>query len=258
MLFTEVMFVGVSLSAGKHLLQYAVLNNRLKIQALEEGDMESVLALIAGLEAPMVAIGAPQAPNQGLMTKSRVRRRYNLRPEGKTWANWRVCEYELRQRNIRLYNTPKKKSEAPTWVQHGFDLYKRLGEIDFKISESNRPLKPRELLEVQSHACYTVLLERRPFLKKTLEGRAQRQLILHLEGLAIPDPMPSISSIQQDHLLSGHLPLEELHSSRELDALVNAYTAYLAAVKPERVSQVGDSDEGLIFLPTMSLKSFYI
>jgi hypothetical protein len=36
-----------------------------------------------------------------------------------------------------------------------------------------------------------------------------------------------------------------------------AYTAYLVGLKPGRVSQVGDRDEGLITVPVGELKPFY-
>ena len=68
----------------------------------------------------MVAVDAPQSPNQGLMLRAEVRRRFNLRPGSRTWGQWKVCEYELRRRNIRLYNTPGKEKDAPAWMRKGF------------------------------------------------------------------------------------------------------------------------------------------
>jgi hypothetical protein len=38
---------------------------------------------------------------------------------------------------------------------------------------------------------------------------------------------------------------------------VAAFTAHLVGAKPERVSQVGDRDEGLITLPSAEVKDFY-
>jgi hypothetical protein len=230
----------------------------LKAQAMEATDLEGMLAFIAGLESAVVAISSPQGPNKGQMKRPEIRRRFNLRPDAETWSNWRVGEYELRRRNIRMYNTPSRKSDAPGWVQQGYDLYRRLAEMDFDYIQPKVAVQPRGMFEVLPHACYTVLLERRPFLKHTLEGRLQRQLVLYLEGVSVPNPIEILEAFGQDHLLSGHLPIESLHSAEELDTLVAAYTAYLAVTNPERISQVGDPKEGWIFLPTAGLRDFYI
>jgi hypothetical protein len=258
MLFTQAMFVGISPTAGKRPISYAVLDGDLKVQALDATDMEGMLALIAGLEMPMVAIGSPQGPNRGLLARDEVRRRFNLRPGGRTWTKWRVCEYELRRRNIRMYNTPDRREDAPGWIKKGFTLYRRLGQLGFRHMQPEEPPHQRQMLEVLPHACYTVLLERRPFLKNTLEGRMQRQLVLYLEGLSVPNPVRTLEEITRHHLLSGHLPLEGLHGAEELDVLVSAYTAYLAVSNPERIRYVGDREEGWIFLPTADLRDFYV
>jgi hypothetical protein len=258
MLFTEAMFVGIGPTAGKRPIQYAVLDADLKIQVLDATDFEGVLAIVAGLDSPIVAIGSPQGPNKGLMTRSDVRRRYNLRPDGRTWSKWRVCEYELRKRNIRMYNTPDRREDAPRWIQNGYALYRRLNKMGFRHLQPNDPIHSPAVFEVLPHACYSVLLERRPFLKNTLEGRLQRQLVLYLEGIVLPNPIRTLEEITRHHLLSGHLPLEGLHTPEELDALVSAYTAYLGMTNPERLSHVGDREEGWIFLPTSDLREFYV
>jgi predicted RNase H-like nuclease len=90
-----------------------------------------------------------------------------------------------------------------------------------------------------------------------LEGRLQRQLVLYLEGLDLANPMHALEEITRHNLLMGHLPLERLRGHEELDALMAAYIAYLAATQPERVQQVGDPQEGLISVPAAGLKDFY-
>jgi hypothetical protein len=257
MLFTSAMFVGIGPTTSRRPLQYAIINEDLEIQGIDSGDMETVLAIIASLDSPLVAIGAPQGPNRDLLKSPEVRKRYNLRAEGRTWTKWRVCEYELRRRNIRVYNTPDRREIAPKWVQSGFALYRRLMGMGFRFLDPNEPLQPRQLLEVQPHASYTVLLERRPFLRNTLEGRLQRQLVLYLEGADVPNPILTLEEITRHHLLSGHLPLEGLHNPEELDALVSAFTAYLVMKRPDRISYVGEHEEGLITLPAAEIKAFY-
>lgn len=250
-------FIGIDPTAGDRPIHYAALDEDLRPVALGSGDAETVLAYVAGFESSVVAVDAPQSPNQGLMLKADVRRRYDLRPGGRTWGQWKVCEYELRRRNIRLYNTPAREADAPRWIQAGFRLYRRLASLGFRFFETGGRLMTRTVIEVHPHACYTVLLGRRPFLKDTLEGRLQRQLVLYMEGVDLPDPMAALEEVTRHHLLNSQLVLDGLHGHDALDALAAAYTAYLVGVKPERVRQVGDPDEGLITLPAAEIRDFY-
>lgn len=258
MLFDQDVYVGIDPTAGDRPMHFAVLDGSLKLVALSQGDVETVLAFVGGLERAAVAIDAPQSPNQGLMLRPEFRRRFNLQPGGRTWGQWKVCEYEMRRRNIRLYNTPRKEEDAPRWMQMGFSLYRRLLGLGYRLFIDGEPTPERSLLEVHPHACFAVMLGRRPFLKQTLEGRLQRQLLLYLEGLDIVNPMNVLEEITRHHLLNGNLPLDGLYDHDQLDALVSAFTAYLVAHKPERVLQVGEREEGYITLPTERLEDFYV
>jgi len=257
MLFDDAAFIGIDPTAGDRPLHYAALDADLRLVALRQGTAEEALAFVAGWERAVVAVDAPQSPNRGLMLRPEVRRRFNLDPDSATWGRWKVCEYELRRRNIRLYNTPEDEAQAPRWMRTGFLLYRRLKALGFRFFHPGEDPGPRVMLEVHPHACYAALLGRRPFLKQTLEGRLQRQLVLYLQGLDIPDPLKTLEEITRHHLLSGELPLHGLLAHDELDALVAAYTAYLVGLKPERTSQVGDRQEGCITLPAAQLKDFY-
>lgn len=257
MFFTDVVYVGVDPSAGSRPLRYAALDHELRLVALDEVDLEQLFAFIGSLDRALIAIDAPQAPNKSLLSRPAMRERYNLRPGGDTWQAWRVCEYELRSRNIRLYNTPQDPQEAPGWVRSGFDLFRRLEKMGFRKYIQGEEPHERLLIEARSHAGYTVLLERRPFSKETLEGRLQRQLILYLEGINLDNPMHALEEITRHHLLTGHLPLERLHTPGALDAMMAALTGYLVGRHPERISQVGEREEGLITLPAAELKDLY-
>ena len=257
MLFTEALFIGIDPTAGSRPMQYAALDRKLRLVALDEAEMEGVLAFIGSLDSAVVGIDAPQSPNHGLMGHADVRRRYNLRPGGSTWSDWRVCEYELRQRNIRLYGTPGEAQEAKGWVKTGFDLFQRLQGSGFRPTILGEPPAKRSLLEARSHVGYTVLLERRPFLKRTMEGRLQRQLVLHSLAVDVPDPMRVFEEITRYKVLQGQLPLEELYEVEELEALMAAYLAWKATVEPHEVTLVGDPREGEIVLPAVELKPKY-
>lgn len=257
MLFLDAAYVGVDPAAPGRPIRYAALDRDLHLVRNDCDGFEDVLSYLAGLESAVVAIAAPQGPNLGLMAQPSVRTRYNLQPDGSTWRDWRVAEYELRRRNIRLYNTPSDPKAAPGWVRTGFEFFKRLSAMGYRNYKLGEKPHPHLMVEVQAHACYSALLERIPFLKGTLEGRMQRQLKLYLEGIDLPNPMDAIEEITRHHLLSGHLPLEGLLESQELEALAAAYTAYLVAVRTDDVSQVGDPGEGMITLPATALKDTY-
>jgi predicted nuclease with RNAse H fold len=257
MLFADAVYVGISPSAGVRPMHYAAMDADLHILALDHGDLEHVLAFVAGHEKAIVAVNAPQAPNRRLMMDPEIRRKYNLRPGRETWGKWRVCEFELRRSNIRLYNTPDTEGAARRWMQNGFKLFRRLADIGYRKFVLEDDLAPHTVLEVQPHAAFTALLGVRPFLKRTLEGRMQRQLVLYLEGIDVPNPLHALEEITQHHLLSGHLPLADLYEQEQLDALVAAYTAHLVGDDPERIIQIGDAGEGLITLPVEEIKDFY-
>jgi hypothetical protein len=166
-----------------------------------------------------------------------------------------LAEYELRRRNIRLYRTPTENRLAPAWMRQGMQLHARLHALGFAALAAD--LAERTVLEVIPHACYTTLLRRRPFAKQSLEGRMQRQLVLHMEGVDLPNPLEALEEITRYHLLSGQLPLADLYSHQALDALMAAFTAYLSANHPERTLRVGEPDEGLITLPVPALLDRY-
>jgi len=253
----EGVYLGIDTTAGRRPFHFAAVDADLKLVARGEGDLDDVTRQAVTLRASVVAVDAPQSPNKGLMRKPEFRRHYDLPRADKRWGQWKVCEYELRKRSIRLYNTPDRAEDAPRWMRQGFTLYAKLAALGYAFFLKDAPITPRLVLEVHPHACFTVLLGRRPFLKTTLEGRLQRQLVLYLQGLDIPNPMHALEEITRHHLLSGELPLRGLFSHDELDALAAAFTAYLVGMKPAMICQVGDPDEGLITLPVPRLEEFY-
>jgi len=241
-------FIGLDPTAGKRPIHYAVLDRDLKIVAQNASKFDEVIDVITGYPSAVVAIDAPQSPNQGLMADPARRQQLGLAPNGKGWANCKVCEYQMRQHGIGLYLTPGDAASAPSWMQMGFRLCESLRAEGFQMYGSGLGAE-RIMLEVHPHGCFTVLLGHRPVRKDTLEGRLQRQIVLYDEGLDIPDPMNAVEEITRHHLREGTLSFPGLCTHDELDALVAAYTACLAARDPARVTLVGDPDEGQIILP---------
>lgn len=255
MLFKDTIFIGIDPPSGEQSLTYAALDQELNLVAIGRGDISAVSAFVGGQKGAYVGVNAPRRLNQGRMKKDAVRDQLMPQPKPGRWTGFRVAEYLLFQRNIRLPKTPEKAGDCPGWMRTGFSLYKRLeglGYQDFPAGDHQG-----QLLEVYPHACYTVLLKRIPFLKKTLEGRIQRQLVLHSLSVAVPDPMRVFEEITRYKLMQGQLPLDGLFSVEELEALMAAYTAWKAARHPDEITRVGDPAEGEIILPSRDLKKKY-
>ena len=70
--------------------------------------------------------------------------------------------------------------------------------------------------------------------------------------------MRVFEEITRYRLLQGILPLDNLYSAGELDALVAAFTAWVAATSPEGVTVLGAPEEGQIVLPSAELQSRYM
>ena len=255
MLFNETTFIGIDPTAGKRPMAYAALDRDLRPLALGEGDIRAVTAFVGGQQAAYVAINAPSKPNQGLMKRPEVREKLNPIPHPGRWEGFRVAEYLLYQRKIRIPRTRARAQNCPVWMQVGFELYKRLAGLGYQPYLT--PEAPCQVMEVYPHAAFTVLLNSCPFPKNSLEGRLQRQLLLHNQGLYIPDPMRVFEEITRYRLLQGILPLDDLYSVRELDALVAAFTAWVAATSPEGVSILGNPQEGQVVLPSAELQPRY-
>ncbi len=244
-------FIGIDPTAGRRPMSFAVLNDDLDLLQRGSGDLDAVLEVVRAHPSAVVAVDAPQSPNAGLMQQPARRKSYGLPPKSSRWANFKVCEYELRRRGIKLYNTPSEIEEAPRWMQLGFQLYAALRAQGYQAYRPGSAMS-KQYLEVHPHATYAVLLGHLPMRKDMLEGRMQRQLVLYREKVDVPNPLQVLEEITGHHLLEGHLTLSTLYTHDELDALASAYTAHRAFRQPELVTCVGDGTEGEIVLPVSS------
>ncbi|OGO27981.1 MAG: hypothetical protein A2Z16_00640 [Chloroflexi bacterium RBG_16_54_18] len=255
MFFTNTTFLGIDPTAGRRPFIYAALGEDLHLLALGQGEMEEVLAFVAGQRQAVVAVCAPRRPNQRIMERPDVREQLSPPPRPGRWINFRLAEYLLRRHNISSPKTPRVEKECPNWMRMGFKLHRRLEGLGYEIYPHEN--SPRQLLEVYPHASYTALLGVSPFPKNTLEGRLQRQLVLYEQKINVPDPMRFFEEVTRHRLLRGILPGEGLYETGELDALVAAYTAVKAVLHPEQVTRLGHPEEGQIILPVAELKSKY-
>lgn len=255
MLFTRTTFLGIDPTAGQRPFSYAALDNDLRLLAVGRGSLNDVLAFAAGQRQAIVAVNAPSRPNQGLLAREEVRQNLNPQPRPGRWTGFRLAEYLLRQHNIATPQTPAQEEACPNWMQMGFTVHRRLVEMGYHPYPS--PEASRQCLEVYPHGCFTVLLGQAPLPKNSLEGRLQRQMVLYDQKVNLPDPMRFFEEITRHRLLKGILPTENLYEPDELDALVAAYTAWVACLNPEQISLLGDPEEGQVALPVAELKTRY-
>lgn len=248
----DLISVGVDTASGIK-LTYVVLDQDLKPAKYAEGDIEELVAFLLDYKGAYVAINAPSHVSTGV-----VRKRLQATHPGVRvlrGAEIRAAEYDLRERGLALSATPSNTSLCPPWVQLGIALYQALKEHGFKPFPHEDAAY--QTLETHPHAAFAALLGCLPLAKPTLEGRLQRALLLFERGVRIRDPMSFLEEITRHHLLHGVLPLNLLPSPQHLDALVAAYTAWIAANKPTDTIAVGAAAEGSIVLPVAQLQDHY-
>jgi hypothetical protein len=248
MLFERSTFIGIDPSAGEKPFVYAALDGELNLLALGQGKMEEVLAFTAGQQQAVVAVCAPRQPNTGVMARPEIRQGLTPSPRPGRWIDFRLADFMLRQRGISIPQTPADESACSNWMRMGFTLHRRLEAQGYQLYPAEEAAC--QVLEVYPFASYTSLLGGvLPFPKNSLEGRVQRQLVLYESKLDISDPMEFFEEITRHRLLKSQLPTQHLYSAAELDALVAAYNAWLAALYPSKVEILGDREEGQVVLP---------
>ena len=253
MLNSETIFLGIDPTSGRNTFTYAALDKDLGLRTLADADLGNLMDYIRGFEQVVLAINAPSGINRGLVRqkmKREVGGSHKIRG-----ADMRLAEFELRERGISVSGTPGNIGMCSGWVQSGFDLYQNLLQSGFrKYPQNDRSL---QVLETHPHACFTVMAGCLPLPKPSLEGKLQRQLLLHDHGVQIRDPMDFFEEVTRYKMAQGIWPTELLYLPEQLDALVAGYSAWMAINKPDQISMVGDEREGMIFLPESSLKDKY-
>jgi len=267
MFFIDTTFIGIDIPSLKRPLTYAALDAEQNLVALGQGSPDDVLAFVMGLNKAFVAVNNPRRENQGIMAQEEYRAGLHTRPKPGRWDRWRVAEYELRLRRIKVHRTPRSASKAPGWMQIGFSIFKALQAAGFRDFVPPAETTPGEVgspaatandqtfIETYPHAAFTTLLKCLPFSKTGLEGRIQRQLVLYVNGVNLPNPMQVFEEITRHRILNSELVLDDLLEPTQLDALVAAYTAWSAA-KGE-YTLIGHPEEGQVVLPVRELLPHY-
>lgn len=254
MLFTDSAFIGIDSTSSHKSFTYAALDKDLNLLTLTDGAMEDVAAFVAGQRSAVVAVNAPAGVNRGLV-REKMKSAILTPHKNIRGAEFRLAEHELRERGIFVSGTPASAALSPAWIQMGFDLYRRLTKLGFtKYPDMESKY---QVLETHPHACFCVMIGQSLLSKPSLEGRLQRQLILYERGLKIKDPMEFFEEITRYKMVKGAWPMELLYPPEHLDALVAAYTAWVAVCKPEQSVSVGNAKEGFLVLPVGELKEKY-
>jgi hypothetical protein len=234
-------FIGIEPASGRRPFTLAALDADLNLLALGAASPDEALAYAAGQEAAVIGVNAPARPSRGLAGSGR-------------WHDRRAAEYELHRLGITPPRTPRDAADAPSWMQRGFALFAALENLGFGAPPAAPSAEPaRCTLETHPPGAFTSLLGVVPFPRNSLEGRIQRQLVLYLNQVNVPNPMGIFEEITRHRLLKGILPLEELHTPAELDALAAAFTARFAAENPASILRLGDTAEGQVFLPVRAM-----
>ncbi len=264
MLLDTHLFVGIDPCGGRKPFTWAALEKDGRLAALQEGELEDVLAFLTGLPSVLAAVNAPPRPSQGLVRRGNFDAplpSFRVRGRG---LEMRLAEQLLYERGINVALTPSRRELCSTWVQWGFELYHRLDALGFQPDLASPPpgVSPapearQTWIETQPHAVFCALLGQSPLPRPTIEGRLQRQLVLYEQGLEIRDPMDYFEEVTRHKLLKGLLPLGQVYTPEQLDALAAACTAWMFFRHPERACRLGDPNEGQIVLPVAELKARY-
>jgi hypothetical protein len=240
-------FLGVHVAAESKPFVYAVLDQKLRVLALEQGYLEELLAYASSETAMAVGINAPRHPNCGLMNQDRIRQAYAPVPPSGRWVNVRKIEYDLHRLGLRIHRTASTVEQCHDWMQAGFFLYKEIEELGSHAFGDGG--EGRLLFETHGEAGFWSLLGQHLKDGTQLEGCIQRQLMLLEEGLQIPDPMEAFEEITRHRLLHGQFPFEDVFTLPQLNALLAAYTAWLAYQIPGRIQCMGDPEESELLFP---------
>ena len=228
---------------------YAALDSDRELLALGHGDQDEVLAYFGGQAAAYIAINTPSKPNTGAARQAALQGLGLLTDQPDQTLNLRLCEHSLQALGLKITPTPDTVTACAGWMRKGFSLYQGLEAFGYQTyPQANCP---HQLLETQSEAVFWRLLKHIAPLPNSLEGRLQRQLILHSIEMPVPDAMEFFFEITRFKLMQGELPDQDIHTYEELNALAAAHIAWQAGHAPASLELFGDPDEGQIALPVL-------
>ncbi len=241
---TPTAYIGLEPSTPGRALTWAVLDGERNLLALSQGGLDDAMAFISGFPLAVAAVNAPSH-----LVHASARKR----PAAP--AEMRALERDLRQRGMIVPKTPASEELCAPRVHAGLEIYRHLEQLGFRAFPAEESLL---WLETNPHAGFCALLGQVPLPRRTLEGRLQRQVALYdVAELQVSDPMDFFEEITRHRLLMGQLPQGQLYTPEQLDALIAAYTALLAAKHSIETTRLGSKEDGWIVLPVGELKEKY-
>lgn len=245
-------FVGVEVSADRtRPFTYAAIDAELAVHSLGHGNLKDAYAFLAGQSNALAAINSPMSTNKGLVKREEIRKRLATNSYLGKWVNLRLVELELIERGVNIPRTPDSKKSSPRWMRLGFLLFEELKKLGYEIYPNMEAEK--QFFECQGEAAFWNLLGHAPLKEGSLEGCLQRQMVLFLTGMEIPNAMQFFEEVTRHRLLNNQLPMEMVYSASELNALIAAFTAYLCTTQTEAVVHIGAEEEGIIYLPDLPI-----
>ena len=241
-------YIGIDIAPSRRPFSYAALDSEKRLLAMGQCQILELLAYTSGQQQAVIALNAPFRPNQGLMLQDEIRKSLSPRPTGSHWTDLRVAEYQLHAAGITVPHTPAREKDCHAWQQHGFTLAENFASYGFKPYTETEDA-PLQMLETQTDAIFHLITGHAPAEDKLLEGRLQRQLLLHEHDMPVTDPMDLFEEITRFRLLKGELAINNVLSTGELNALIAAWLAWLAVNEPDKIQKFGIAEEGEIYLP---------
>src|SRR5688572_31125230 len=144
--------------------------------------------------------------------------------------------------------TANSKSKSAKSAKTNSMFYEQLEKLSFRPYAAQN--ETHQWFKADADDAFRAILQKKLLSRRTLEGRIQRALVLYDQGLQISDPMEFFEEITRYKLMQGIIPLENLYTSNELDALVAAYVAWTTVNKPGQFAIKGE-----FILPTRAQNS---
>jgi hypothetical protein len=138
--------------------------------------------------------------------------------------------------SVTVCLTRNSKSRSAKSANTNSMLSEQLEKMSFRPYPAKN--ETRLWFKTEAGDAFNVLLQKKLLSRRTLEGRIQRALALYDQGLQIDDPMEFFEEITRYKLMQGILPIENLYTSKELDALAAAYVAWMTVNKAGQIEML--------------------
>lgn len=246
MVSERTVFLGIDPGSGREGMTYVALDIEKRVLAIGGGKIQDVLAFAAGQFDVLAAVNCLIKPLKE-PSSSEVQQRLFPEFADDLFGRLRKEAAERLEASGGGGISSLAEKDSRSAQQRSEILVQQLKELGYCAFPDED--QKRQWLRFSAQAAFLSLGGGRLFASRSLEGRLQRQLILFEEKLPLKDPMDFFEEVTRRRLLLGRLPYEMIYAPGELNALVGAYTAWLAVFEEQRVSKQEDGSEGGWALP---------